>query len=58
MFRTRYNMARTGALPRKLAGIVLAVVGIALMVDKVPGVVWWACLGMGLVFAGWKIFTG
>jgi len=58
MFRARRGLGRSGDLPRKLAGIVLAVAGIAVIADKVPFVVWWTVLGIGLVVLGWKLFTG
>ena len=45
------------ALPRKVAGIALAAVGIALLADAIPGSVAMS-LGAGLIFAGWKLFTG
>ncbi|HOB35237.1 MAG TPA: hypothetical protein PKL39_05785 [Bacillota bacterium] len=45
------------SLPRKVAGIVLAVAGIALIVNNLPPFLWWVCLGTALVFAGWRLFT-
>lgn len=57
MFRAKFRMGRR-ALPRKVAGIVLAAVGIALLVDTIPPAVWLSLLGAGLIIAGWKLFTG
>lgn len=56
MFRGRGRIGM-GALPRKLAGIILAVVGLALIVNKVPVIIWWFVLGTGLIFLGWKLYT-
>lgn len=58
MFRSKVMIVKRGTLPRKLAGIILAVLGIAIFADKIPLVVWWYLLGAGLIFAGWKLFTG
>lgn len=41
----------------KLAGVALAVCGIAIIIAKVPSVFWWFILGTGLVILGWKLFT-
>ncbi|MDD2282846.1 MAG: hypothetical protein PHS56_05335 [Eubacteriales bacterium] len=41
----------------KLAGIALAVCGLAIIVAKVPSVFWWFVLGIGLIILGWKLFT-
>jgi hypothetical protein len=57
VFRTRFRTGRS-ALPRKVAGIALAAVGIALLADAIPLAVWLCLLGAGLIFAGWKLFTG
>lgn len=45
-----------GALVRKVAGLALAVAGIAIVIDSLPGYVWILLLGFGLVWAGWLVF--
>jgi len=56
MFRARRRIGGNGA-PRKVAGIVLAVVGIAVIADKIPLIIWWVGLGIGLIIVGWKLYT-
>lgn len=56
MFRARRGLAGKNIL-NKLAGIVLAVAGIALIANKVPVALWWLVLGGGLVYIGWKLYT-
>lgn len=56
MFRARRGLAGRG-FPRKLAGVALAVAGIAIIIDKVPVVFWWFILGVCLAAAGWKLYT-
>lgn len=58
MFKSRFSMGRRSALPRKVAGVVVAVAGIAVLVETLPLVVWWCLLGVGLLLTGWKLFTG
>lgn len=58
MFKTRFSMGRRHPLPRKVAGVVVAVAGIALLVETLPLAVWWCLLGLGLLLIGWKLFTG
>lgn len=57
MFRAKSGMGRNGALPRKVAGLALAVGGIAIIVAKVPAVVWWVVFGVALIIIGWKLYV-
>lgn len=45
-----------GALVRKVAGLALAVAGIAIVIDSLPGYVWILLSGFGLIWAGWLVF--
>lgn len=58
MFRVRKRYRLQGALPRKIAGLALAVAGVAIIADKVPPAMWWFLLGLGLIGLGWRLFTG
>jgi bacteriorhodopsin len=44
------------ALVRKVAGLALAVAGIAIVIDSLPGYVWILVLGFGLIWGGWLVF--
>ncbi|NLM46883.1 MAG: hypothetical protein GX200_08795 [Firmicutes bacterium] len=44
------------SLVRKLAGLALAVAGIALVINTLPGYLWILLLGFGLIWAGWLVF--
>jgi hypothetical protein len=44
------------ALLRKVLGLALAVAGIAIVVDFLPGYIWILLLGFALVWAGWWVF--
>ncbi|MDW7651041.1 MAG: hypothetical protein SCM57_06885, partial [Bacillota bacterium] len=44
------------SIVRKVAGLALAVAGIAIVIDSLPGYVWILLLGFGLVWAGWLMF--
>jgi hypothetical protein len=41
----------------KLAGIALAVCGLAVLIATAPSAFWWFVLGAGLIILGWKLFT-
>ena len=45
-----------GSLVRKVAGLALAVAGIAIVIDSLPGYLWILLLGFGLIWAGWLVF--
>lgn len=47
---------RVVALLRKVLGLALAVAGIAIVVDFLPGYIWILLLGFALVWAGWWVF--
>ncbi len=47
---------RVLVLVRKAVGLALAVAGIAVVVDYLPGYIWVLLLGFALVWAGWWIF--
>ena len=51
-------MRNSGAtsLFRKIAGLALAVAGIAIVIDSLPTFVWILILGFGLIWAGWVMF--
>jgi glucose dehydrogenase len=44
------------SMVRKVAGLALAVAGIAIVIDSLPGFVWILLLGFGLIWAGWLMF--
>jgi glucose dehydrogenase len=44
------------AMVRKFAGLALAVAGIAIVIDILPGYLWILLLGFGLIWAGWLVF--
>lgn len=44
------------SLVRKLAGITLAVAGIAVVINTLPTYIWILLLGGGLIWAGWLVF--
>lgn len=44
------------ALLRKLVGLSLAVAGIAIVINNLPGYIWILLLGCGLVWGGWMMF--
>jgi len=41
----------------KLAGIALAVCGLAIIIATAPSALLWFALGAGLIILGWKLFT-
>ncbi|EEG77195.1 hypothetical protein [Dethiobacter alkaliphilus] len=47
---------RIMSLLRKVAGLVLAVAGIAIVIDSLPTYLWILLLGFGLIWAGWLMF--
>jgi hypothetical protein len=44
------------ALVRKIAGLALAVAGIAIVIDSLPGYLWILLLGFALIWGGWIVF--
>jgi glucose dehydrogenase len=44
------------SLVRKAAGLALAVAGIAVIINTLPGYLWILLLGFGLIWAGWLVF--
>jgi glucose dehydrogenase len=44
------------ALIRKVIGLALAVAGIAIVIDTLPGYIWIMLIGCGLIWAGWMVF--
>jgi|GEM_PF-4656202 len=56
MFRGKKSGAAKA--PRRILGIIMAVAGIALIIDKVPVFLWWVVLGVGLILSGWRIYAG
>lgn len=44
------------SLVRRLAGISLAVAGIAVVINTMPAYIWILLLGGGLIWAGWMVF--
>jgi hypothetical protein len=44
------------SLLRKIVGLALAVAGIAIVIDSLPGYIWILLLGGGLIWAGWSVF--
>jgi hypothetical protein len=44
------------ALFRKVIGLALAVAGIAIVIDSLPGYIWILLLGGALIWAGWSVF--
>jgi len=47
---------RVMALLRRFIGLALAVAGIAIVIDSLPGYLWVLLLGFGLIWAGWAMF--
>jgi len=47
---------RAAALFRRLLGLALAVAGIAIVANSLPGYVWIFLLGTGLIWFGWLLF--
>ena len=42
---------------RKLAGVILAAAGVALLLRMMPGWFWVICLGAGMIWGGWAFFA-
>jgi len=47
---------RAMAVIRRLLGLSLAVAGIAIVANSLPGYVWFFLLGVGLIWIGWVVF--
>lgn len=47
---------RAAALVRRVLGLVLAVAGIAIVVNSLPGFVWVLIFGCSLIWAGWVMY--
>ncbi|HHU30260.1 MAG: hypothetical protein QM368_05245 [Bacillota bacterium] len=43
-------------LIRRVVGLALAVTGIAIVVNSLPGYIWVLLLGFGLIWGGWLVF--
>ena len=41
----------------KIAGAALAVIGVVILLVKLPSAFWWFLLGLALIFLGWRLFT-
>ncbi len=42
---------------RRIVGVAIAVIGVAVLFRLLPGWFWAVALGTGLVWAGWSVFA-
>ncbi|HPZ21669.1 MAG TPA: hypothetical protein PKV05_01390 [Bacillota bacterium] len=55
-------MRRAGKLGKrdisgKIAGAALAIIGVVILLVKLPSAFWWFLFGLALIFLGWKLFS-